>query len=233
MSGILKHRVVSFMLVAFCAGLVAACGVNKPHEKAAMEKAQAEGMTAIAKPSFDGTFVAPDVDFAKYKQLIVEDLDLDNVEIIKPSSANLTVDTPWELNDKDKAYYRERYTQALIKNLVADGTYATTGSAADNALIVRAKVLQIAPLASKDDMQGRPHIMQVYSEGMGTMTLEITLYDSLTGKAVGIITDKRDLGRIWEENNRVTNNIQIKLAFDIWLRKLRTELDKLAHRAAS
>ena len=231
MSGNFKQRLAGLFAVALATSLVTACGVNKPHEKAAMAKAQAEGMTAIAQPIFDGTFVAPDVDFAKHKKLIVESLDMDNVEILKPSSLNRTMDTPWVLSDKDKAYYRERYTQALIKNLVADGTYTTANTAAVDALTVRAKVLQIAPLASKDDPQGRPQLMRVYSEGMGTMTLEITLYDSVSGKALGIITDKRDLGRIWEENNRATNNIQVKLAFDAWLRKLRTELDKLSHRS--
>lgn len=231
MSSILKHRAISLLLALLSASLLTACGINKPHEEAAMAKAQAEGMNALPKPSFDGTFVAPGVDFAKYKKLIVEQLDMNNVEIIKPSSLNTTQDTSWVLNDKDKAYYSERYTQALINNLVADGTYSTATAAGDDVLTLRAKILQIAPLASKDDLQGRPQIMKVYSEGMGTMTLEITLYDSLSGKAIGIITDQRDLGRIWEENNRATNNIQIKLAFDAWLRKLRTELDKLSHRA--
>jgi hypothetical protein len=72
--------------------------------------------------------------------------------------------------------------------------------------------------------------MKVYSEGMGTMTIEMSLYDSVSGKALGIITDQRDLGRIWEENNRVTNNIQVRLAFDNWLGKLRSELDTLSKR---
>jgi len=65
---------------------------------------------------------------------------------------------------------------------------------------------------------------------MGTMTLEISLYDSLSGKPVAIITDQRDLGRLWEQNNRATNNIQVRVAFDYWLRTLRKELDKASGR---
>jgi hypothetical protein len=38
------------------------------------------------------------------------------------------------------------------------------------------------------------------------------------------------LGRIWEENNRASNNVQIRLAFNHWLRNLRTELDKVSER---
>ncbi len=206
--------------------LLAGCSTAK-HKVAAQEKASQQGLAALAAPRFDGTFVAPNVDFSQYRQLLVEPLDLDEVEIIQPNSRDFTKATPWTLKPNDKAYYQERYTEALIKNLVSDGTYKTNTQPAADTLLLRSRILQIAPLASKDDADGRPGLMKVYSEGMGTMTLEMSLYDSLTGKAVAIITDKRQLGRIWEENNRMTNNIQVRLAFDGWLRKLRSELDGL------
>ena len=226
-----SQSVFKYMVVPLlAAGLLAGCSMAKKHEQAAQQKAQEQGLTAVADPRFDGTFVAPGVDFAKYKQLLVEQLDMENVEIIKPSSRDFTRDTPWVLKPADKAYYQQRYIEALTKNLVADGTYTTAAAAGENVLILRSRILQIAPKASKDDLEGRPGIMKVYSEGMGTMTIEMSLYDSLTGKAVGIITDQRDLGRLWEENNRVTNNIQVRVAFDAWLRKLRSELDGLSGR---
>ncbi len=115
-----------------------------------------------------------------------------------------------------------------MTNLIVDGRFATSLQTGADVLQVKAKVLEIAPLASKDDSKGRPTMMKVYSEGMGTMTLELTLVDSVSGDVLAIITDRRDLGRIWEENNRVTNNVQIRLAFNQWLRNLRTELDRLA-----
>lgn len=205
------------------------CSTAK-HKVAAQEKASQQGLEALAAPRFDGTFVAPGVEFSQYRQLLVEPLDLEEVNIIQPNSRDFTKNTPWTLKPNDKAYYQERYTEALIKNLVDDGTYITSAQPAANALLLRARILQIAPLASKDDAEGRPGMMKVYSEGMGTMTIEMSLYDSLTGKAVAIITDQRQLGRIWEENNRMTNNIQVRMAFDAWLRKLRTELDGLAGR---
>ncbi|ACE85761.1 DUF3313 family protein [Cellvibrio japonicus] len=225
-----KSSLMRVLVMGLLVSVVAGCTFTKKHEQEAQKKAQEQGLSQVEKSRFDGTFVAPGVDFAKYKKLLVEQLDMENVEILKSSSRNFTRDTPWTLKPADKAYYQERYTEALIKNLVADGTYVTSVAASDDVLVIKSRILQIAPLASKDDSDGRPGIMKVYSEGMGTMTIEMSLYDSITGKAVGIITDKRDLGRIWEENNRVTNNIQVRLAFDAWLRKLRTELDNLSGR---
>jgi hypothetical protein len=215
-------------LVGFSLMLLAGCAMNKPHEQEAQIKAEAAGLTALEKASFDGTFVAPGANFSQYKKLLVNQLNVDDVEIRKASSSHSTTDTPWELTAKDKIYYQQKYTDALINNLVADGTYATAMNPAADVLLVDARLLQIAPLASKDDTKGRPGIMKVYSEGFGTMTLELTLTDSVSGKVLAIITDQRDLGRIWEENNRTTNNQKIRLAFHAWLYKLRTELLRLS-----
>jgi hypothetical protein len=228
MNIIFRTLVARLLVLGLMTSVVASCSMTKPHEKAAQEKAQAQGMSAVYNSRFDGTFIAPGVDFSKYKKIMVEQLDMESVEIIQPSSTPLARKTPWVLKPKDKAYYQERYTEALINNLIADGTFTTAANAGDDVLTVKSRILQIAPLASKDDSDGRPGIMKVYSEGMGTMTIEMSLYDSVSGKALGIITDQRDLGRIWEENNRVTNNIQVRLAFDNWLGKLRSELDTLS-----
>jgi hypothetical protein len=227
MKRLIKPRVFKLVVVSLCALLATGCAMNKPHERKAQAKAEAAGLTALAQPSFDGTFVAPGTSLAPYKKLLVAQLDMDNVEILQPSSRTIS-EAPWKLNARDKQYYQERYTEALINNLVADGSYSTAMDSAADVLRIEARVLQIAPLASKDDSEGRPNIMKVYSEGFGTMTLEISLYDSLSGKVLAIITDKRDLGKIWEENNRAMNNQKVRLAFNAWLYKLRTELERLS-----
>lgn len=223
-----KHTALKLVLIGLLGSVVAGCSITKNHEKEAQVKADKEGLSVVKDSKFDGTFVAPNAQFAQYKKLFVEQLDLTDVKIRKQSNPSLVHDTPWELNDSDRRYYQERYTEALMNNLIVDGRYSTALQAGADVLSVRAKVLEIAPLASKDDFKGRPSSVKVYSEGMGTMTLEISLYDSTSGKVLAIITDQRDLGKIWEENNRVTNNIQVRLAFDAWLKKLRSELDRLS-----
>lgn len=229
MKAIFKHTASRLTLVALASVLVAGCSVTKKHEKEAQIKADKEGLSVVKESRFDGTFIAPNAQFAQYKKLFVEQLDMADVKIRKQSGVNVVSDTPWELNDRDRRYYQERYTEALMNNLIVDGRYSTAMQAGADVLTLRAKVLEIAPLGSKDDMKGRPTNMKVYSEGMGTMTLEISLYDSMSGKVLAIITDQRDLGKMWEENNRVTNNVQVRLAFNAWLKKLRTELDRLSN----
>jgi hypothetical protein len=227
MKRLMKNLSVKLVLIALATGVISGCSMTKPHEKDAALKADQAGLSAVEDSRFDGTFVAPNAQFAQYRKLLVEQLDLSEVKIRKQSTDKIN-DTPWELSDADRRYYQERYTEALMTNLIVDGRFATSLQTGADVLQVKAKVLEIAPLASKDDSKGRPTMMKVYSEGMGTMTLELTLVDSVSGDVLAIITDRRDLGRIWEENNRVTNNVQIRLAFNQWLRNLRTELDRLA-----
>lgn len=228
MKSLAKYSFVRFGLIALAGVLVSGCSMTKKHEQDAQIKATKEGLSVVKESTFDGTFVAPNAQFAQYKKLFVEQLDMTDVKIRKQTGIGFAGDTPWELNDQDRRYYQERYTEALMNNLIVDGRYSTAMQAGADVLTVRAKVLEIAPLGSKDDSKGRPTNMKVYSEGMGTMTLELSLYDSMSGKVLAIITDQRDLGKMWEENNRVTNNVQVRLAFNAWLRKLRTELDRLS-----
>lgn len=225
-----RNTSLKLTTILLLGSMIAGCSMTKKHEQEAQIKATKEGLAVVDKSTFDGTFVAPLAEFSRYKKLLVEQLDMSEVKIRKQTGTNIINNTPWELNDNDRRYYQDRYTEALMSNLIIDGRYATAMQAAPDVMIVRAKVLEIAPLASKDDMKGRPTSMKVYSEGMGTMTLEISLYDSESGKVLAIITDQRDLGRMWEENNRVTNNVQVRVAFNAWLKKLRTELDRLSKR---
>ena len=104
--------------------------MTKKHEQEAQIKADKEGLTVVEKSTFDGTFVAPNAEFARYKKLFVEQLDMTDVKIRKQTGGSAVMDTPWELNDADRRYYQDRYTEALMNNLIVDGRYATAMQAA-------------------------------------------------------------------------------------------------------
>jgi Protein of unknown function (DUF3313) len=216
-----NHLIVTVLASCF----LVSCASQDRHEKVTQEKANQAGLAAVNTKRFDGTFMVPGTSFAQYKKILVEQLDMSDIKIIQPSSRSMT--KKWELTDKDKRDYQERYTNALTDNLISDGRFTTSMESGNDVLQIKAKVLEIAPLASKEHMEGLSSPVQVYSEGVGTMTLEISLYDSATNKLVGIISDRRDLGSIWERNNQLTYNRQVSLAFNAWLGKLRAEIDTL------
>lgn len=219
----MKYNIfILFIIVGF-----SACSFTKHHEKVAQEQAQQAGLSADAKSHFDVTFISSAVDFGLYKKLKIDNLDLTQVKIIKPSTQT-SFQYPWQLNDQDREYYQMRYLTAAQKSLVDSGLYSITTEVGADTLILKAKITQIAPHASKDDFNGRLNFMKVYSEGFGRMTIVFEVHDSVSGKLVAMATDEHDLGTIWEENNRSQNNQQIRLAFDYWLNNLRKELVEAA-----
>lgn len=213
------------LLIAVLAISMSACNVLQSHEKATQSQAQQAGLVEVHKPHFDASFVAPGAKLGQYKKIILSDLDLSSTFIRKPTSSR-GFDEPWELNNDDKKYYQTKYEDAA-KKFLFDDTYSVATTAGIDTVILKTKIIEIAPLASKDDSKGRPNLMDVYSEGFGRMTIGFELYDSVSNKLIAVSSDDHELGTIWEKNNRVQNNIQIKLAFDYWMRNLKRELEAL------
>jgi hypothetical protein len=202
------------------------CGISKPHEKVAKAEAEQAGLVAASKPRLDAVYLSPAVKLHSYKKLNLANLDFSQVKIINPTSPPF-YDQKWELDDKDRAYYQERFAVAAKRELLDSSLFAVGSESAADTLVLRAKVLEIAPLASKDDLKSRPTLMDVYSEGFGRMTVAFEFYDSMTNKLVFALTDEHELGRIWEKNNRVQNAMQVRLAFDYWLSAVKRQWETL------
>lgn len=219
-------RTLSFSFALVAAVVLSSCGITKNHEKDAKAQADQAGLVAVAKPKLDAVYRAPSVKLRSYKKLNVANLDFSQVKIINPTSPPF-YDQKWELNDKDRAYYQERFVTATQRELLDSNLFIASSESAADTLVLRAKVLNIAPLASKDDLKSRPTLMDVYSEGFGRMTVAFEFYDSMTNKLVLAVTDEHELGRIWEKNNRVQNAMQIRLAFDYWLSAVKKQWETL------
>lgn len=215
-------------------GLLALLGVvscstqsEQPQEKAA-ESAVTANAEQRNPAEMDGIFVAPGIDFSRYKKIIITELNLDNIDIQMPPGWNAA--SPWIVGETEKRFFRTEYTQAAVVNLIADGTYTTALNPADDVLLLRAKVTRIAPVLSQENPHDR---FMAYEQKSGAMTLALELYDSDSGKLIGTIIDTRSLGRIWDDNSRASTSLQVRRAFAGWLKNLRIELDQLSRRRST
>ncbi len=220
----LQRNPLKPILIALLIGSLIGCSASPKKPEAEVQlKADKTGVTTVEKTPIAGTFIARGVQFSKYKKLFVEQLDLNDVKVQRqPAGA-----ASWGANEEERRYYQERYTEALMNNLILDRTYSTAMQNGADVMTVVAKVVEVASFDNREEMKGRPANTKTYSEGVGAMTLEISLYDSISGKPLAIITSQR---RLWDENNRETNNVQVQVAFNYWLRTLRIELDKASGR---
>ncbi len=214
------------VLAVFILGL-SSCNIHKIHEKAAQGQAEQAGLVAISKAEFDISFLLPGADVSQYKKIILNDLDFSGVKIIKPASSR-NFQKSWNLTEDDKQYYQRKFIDSAKNYLFNQRRVSPATESASDTLILKTRITEIAPLASKDDIKSRPSLIDVYSEGFGRMTIVFELYDSVTNKLIMLSSDEHDLGKMWEKNDRAQNNMQVKLAFDYWLKNLNDELINIA-----
>jgi len=216
-------------LCAFVMGLiilslaVSSSALEKKHDKAIAAEAAPLGFTKHRSRFFDSVYLKPGVNFSEYQQLQFAELDTTNVVVREPSSPN-DFDEPWILTDKDKIYLQQKYLETFTKELIKSDRYKAAGGSAKT-LLIKTTLQELAPSAVKDDLRSRPTISKIYTEGAGTMTAKIEIYDAQTNALVGLIADETDLGNHWERNDRMNNKRQLNLAFARWADSLGDALE--------
>ncbi len=204
----------------FAIGLViaslAVCSnaLEKKHDKEIAAEAVPLGFTKTKSRFLDSVYLKPGVNFSEYPQLKFADLDTTNVTVREPSGPN-EFDEPWILTDKDKIYLQEKYLETFNKELIKTDRFKAAGGNAKT-LLIKTTLQELAPSAPKDDIKSRPTISKIYTEGAGTMTMKMEIYDAQTNALVGLIADETDLGNRWERNDRANNKRQLSLGFARW-----------------
>lgn len=172
--------------------------------------------------AMEGFFIVPGIDFGRYKKLIIADLNMDQVAVAGHAQT-LT------FTEENKRFYRELYTAAVVEHLIADGAYRTVLDAEDDVFFLTAAIVRVAPPTAES--KSKPvSAMEAYLQSTSRITLIIELYDAQNRQLLASLTDTRDLGPNWNDNNQSAQMVQLRRAFDYWLAYLRKELDILSAR---
>ena len=211
------------LLISLLALSLSACSTLQPHEKAADAQAKQAGLVDVKKSRFDVSYVLHAANINQYKKIILSDLDLSNVKITRSTAMGIH-ETPWELNDDDKVFFQKKYREAADEYLFKTGVLAVANAPASDTLMLKMKIVEIAPLGSKDDFKGRSARVDVYTRGFGRMTAVFELYDSTSNKLLAMASDEQELGSLWEKNDRVQTKMRVNLAFEYWFKKFSEEM---------
>jgi len=203
--------VMGLIILSLAAGSYA---LEKKHDKALAAEAVPLGFTKTKSRFFDSVYLKPGVNFSEYPQLQFAELDTSNVTVHEPSSAD-HFDEPWILTDKDKAYLQQKYLESFNKELIKTNRFKAAGGSGKT-LLIKTTLQELAPSAPKDDIKSRPTISSIYTEGAGSMTMKMEIYDAQTNTLLGLIADEGDLGNRWEKNERTNNKRQLSLGFVRW-----------------
>jgi len=210
----MKRSFVFAVGLALMSLAVCSSALEKQHDKEIAAEAVPLGFTKTKSRFLDSVYLKPGVNFSEYPQLKFAELDTTNVTIHEPSGPN-EFDEPWILTDKDKVYLQQKYLESFNKELIKTKKF-TAADGSGKALLIKTTLQELAPSAVKDDTRSRPTISNIYTEGAGTMTMKMEIYDAQTNALIGLIADETDLGNRWERNDRMNNKRQLSLGFARW-----------------
>jgi hypothetical protein len=188
-----------------------------------------DGLVRVDSRGLDHVFVLPGADFASYKRVRLDPVEVSFSERWDPNSNRTrSRSTQRSMTDQDVETLRSNVAtefQEILKNELRSGGYALVqGNGAD--------VLGVTPMivnlyVTAPSAQQRPG-SRTFIANTGHMTLVAEVSDSVTGEPLARVIDTRQ-GRqnsTLQLSSSVTNMADARRAFTDWARLLRTGLDE-------
>ena len=185
-----------------------------------------EGMELVKDSKLATVYADPGADLSIYNRIWLQDATVafkKNWQRDQNRSHRFKVRT----EDMDRiqedvaTLFREVFTKELL-----DGGYAMTEEIGDDVLLVKPAIVDLDVIAP--DIQRTPGREYGFSESAGEMTLNLELFDSLTGDKIVKATDRqRDFRRGYLEwRTSVSNRSDARRMMTSWAKALRSTLDE-------
>ncbi len=215
----------SRILLAIMALILATATTSPAWAKKTLPAVNDEGMELVKDSELATVYADPGADLSIYKRIWLEDA---TVAFKKNWQRDQNRHYPFKVRTEDMdriendvaTLFREVFTKELL-----DGGYEMTEEAGYDVLIVKPAIVDLDVTAPDIQRTGRT---DSYSESAGEMTLNLELYDSLTGDKIVKATDrKRDYRRGYVEwRTSVSNRADARRMMTSWAKALRSSLDE-------
>ena len=186
-----------------------------------------DGLVLKKSDDFDEVYMAPDINFKEYKNVILEagtvsfrknwERDYERKSRTRISDRDLN-----KIKDRTMSILMDVFTKAVEKN----DNFKLTSEKGENTLLVKPSIIKLDVYAPDID---RPSRSRSYVREAGVATLYLEVFDSETGEILARIVDKkrgRDNGWM-QEANRVTNTHDARVIFKSWAKRLNEQLEKV------
>jgi len=213
---------LSLMIVVV---LVSVMTVSPVWAKKDLPPVNDEGMELVKNSELASVYADPGADLSVYKRIWLEDA---TVAFKKNWQRDQNRGNPLKVRDADMqritddvaTLFREVFTTELV-----DGGYEMVQEAGEDVLIVKPAIVDLNVYAPDIQTATRS---QSYSREAGEMTLNLELFDSVTGDKIAKATDrKRDYDRGYMQwRTSVSNRADAKRMMTPWAKALRSALDE-------
>jgi len=181
----------------------------------------------MAENSTPASYVKQGIDLSVYTKVMVKPLNMDNIEVLKPSWEQGN-DEVWSFQPEDAAAVQEWFLDAMQKQLESKGGYALVAEPAADVLRIEVELLSITPYVKP----GTPHNdgeFKTATLGSGDVVLSAEFRDSTTRELLILVEGERTIGEKYRELSRENHEKNVKGMFSKWGKKIRVTLDE-AHK---
>ena len=214
------------IIFAILAVVFALATISPVMAKKSLPAVNDEGMELVKDSKLATVYADPGADLSIYNRIWLQDATVafkKNWQRDQNRSHRFKVRT----EDMDRiqedvaTLFREVFTKELL-----DGGYAMTEEIGDDVLLVKPAIVDLDVIAP--DIQRTPGREYGFSESAGEMTLNLELFDSLTGDKIVKATDRqRDFRRGYLEwRTSVSNRSDARRMMTSWAKALRSTLDE-------
>jgi hypothetical protein len=213
------------IIFAILAVVFALATISPAMAKKSLPAVNDEGMELVKDSKLTTVYADPGADLSIYNRILLQDATVafkKNWQRDQNRAHRFKVRTEdMERIQEDVAtLFREVFTRELL-----DGGYEMAEEIGDDVLLVKPAIVDLDVIAPDIQRTGRTFS---YSESAGEMTLNLELFDSLTGDKIAKATDRqRDFRRGYVEwRTSVSNRADARRMMTSWAKALRSALDE-------
>lgn len=186
-----------------------------------------DGLQLVEKDRRGEIYADPDVDWSIYDRIKLDDA---TVAFRKNWQRDQNRSYPFKIKTQDmeriKSDLSKLFGEVFSKELSENGGYTMTEETGDDVLRITPHIVDLDVYAP--DTRSSPVQTMSYTETAGRMTLQLELYDSVTGDLLAKASDRKEAPRrgYMQWTNSVTNRAEARRMLEGWARELRTRLDE-------
>lgn len=191
------------------------------------ERPGSEGLFYVDNPSVDLALARPDVNWASYRQIIIQDLAIpDDVLDATPSTrGRSSPGESWVIPRADGDRLAAEFREQVTREFRNGGEIAVVNTPGPGTLVLVTQVKDITLTAPVES--SRRSSTQTFTENAGSMTIAGALTDSQTGEVLAQFADASwPSNPMWQVNNRTRNFADARRLFRQWAVQLRGALIK-------
>lgn len=191
--------------------------------KAQLIDLQQAGLVEIDSRYFDEVYGKVPTSLEQVKDVYIEGLQTDDIRFNEPHKTGWGRKNAWYLTDTDHEWLQGQYYKYMVEAIEAVDGYTVVTEPSHDVLTIKAALIELSPLAPRDDNRSRPIFADFYSKGTGDLKIAIEV--SYENETQLTLLDERAAGQAWERNDKFQSRRNVIRVFDRWALNLVDQLN--------